>query len=119
MVPAAAAAGGRGNFAAPARNNAGGGRNNNNNNNASSSAAVAPPPPKQLFDSGNVSLTYSGAFPDWIKLIKQIKVHPLVFTATGAINPRTRKRFVNFSVRETFFNGAFICHVSRKSLEYR
>ena len=28
-------------------------------------------------------------------------------------------RFINFSLRETLFDGAFICHVSRKSLEYR
>jgi hypothetical protein len=42
-----------------------------------------------------------------------------VLTATGAINPRTRKRFFNFSLRETLFGGNFIMHVSRKSLEYR
>jgi hypothetical protein len=42
-----------------------------------------------------------------------------LFTATGAIDPRTRKKWVNFSLRETFFNGAFILHANRKSLEYR
>lgn len=42
-----------------------------------------------------------------------------VFSATGAINPRTLKRFINCSVREQLFGGSFIAHMSRKSLEYR
>jgi hypothetical protein len=130
--------------------------------------------PTKVLDTGNVAITYHGVIPDYIKLIKQIHVKPLVrgppegegprgcldtrsqlgdarrcrsapllvtcprphtrprtplapppprsrqvFTATGAISPRTRKRFINFSLRETLFGGAFICHVSRKSLEYR
>lgn len=77
------------------------------------------PQPHRLFDSGNLSLAYHGNVPDWIKLVKSIRISPLVFTATGAINPRTRKRWINFSLRETLFDGSFILHVSRKSLEYR
>ncbi|KAI8474038.1 MAG: hypothetical protein J3K34DRAFT_156760 [Monoraphidium minutum] len=82
-------------------------------------AAAGPPVPRYSYDAGNVAVAYYGAVPDYLKLVKSIRMSPFVFTATGAINPRTRKRWINFSLRETMFNGAFICHVSRKSLEYR
>ncbi|GBF87817.1 hypothetical protein Rsub_00528 [Raphidocelis subcapitata] len=82
-------------------------------------ASTSPHQPKTVLDAGNLCVVYSGAAPDYIKLIKQIRISPLIFTATGAISPRTRKRFINFSLRETLFGGAFICHVSRKALEYR
>lgn len=35
------------------------------------------------FDAGNVALTYRGQAPDYIKLIKEIKLSPLVCAADG------------------------------------
>jgi hypothetical protein len=39
---------------------------------------AAPAAPRTVFDAGNLAMKYYGSFPDNIKLIKQIRVSPLV-----------------------------------------
>lgn len=133
--PALAAAGGGG--GALTRGGRGGGgnnsnsntrsRNNNNNDNdrgrggdgGGNSRRRAEP--KKIIDTGNVALNYYGVFPDYVKLVKTVKIPytPLVFTATGALSPWTRKTFFNAATREQLFGGSFIAHLGRKSVEYR
>jgi len=42
------------------------------------------------FEKGNFSLSYTGQFPDHLKLVKTIEVFPFEITAIGSLNPRTR-----------------------------
>jgi hypothetical protein len=66
--------------AAPQQQGGGGGRGGAQQGGRGQGGAVAAPPrePTKVLDTGNVSVTYHGAIPDYIKLIKQIHVKPLV-----------------------------------------
>ncbi|KAF8068396.1 hypothetical protein HT031_002085 [Scenedesmus sp. PABB004] len=72
------------------------------------------------WDAGQqLKLSYSGLFPDQVKLIKQQELFLLQLTAIGAFNPRTLKASYSLACRDKLVGGRVTYDHSRRAVEYR
>lgn len=71
------------------------------------------------FDSKNLTLSYSGQFPDQLKLIKTINAFPVEVTAIGSLNPRTNTWGYSVAARDSLIGGRITYNREHNSLEYR
>lgn len=69
--------------------------------------------------SKNVQLSYHGAFPDNLKLIKTLNVFPVEVTAIGALNPSTNSWSYSIGARDSIIGGRITYNKVNNSIEYR
>ena len=71
------------------------------------------------YKTDNLDLSYSGNFPDQLKLIKTINAFALEVTAVGTLNPRTNQFGYCVGVKDTLINGRITYNREKNSVEYK
>lgn len=71
------------------------------------------------YESSHLALSYSGSFPDHIKLLKTINAGPLEVTAVGTVNPRTNDFGYCLGIRDTLIGGRVSYNRAKNAIEYK
>eukprot|EP00877_Chromochloris_zofingiensis_P014304 jgi/Chrzof1/9127/Cz03g36280.t1 len=81
--------------------------------------AVVPQRQRWHMSHDNLKLSFSGGLPDQVKLIKNLSVYPLVFTAMLSYDLRHQTFGWGFTCIEDFLHGRISFNTAHRAIEYR